>query len=45
LRYNFDAQSWSGHYKKSEANRIAKRFVRTPEAVLDGTVAKDLQVQ
>ena len=44
VELHFDAESWSGHYIKFEANRAAKRSVRTTEAILDGTVAKDLQV-
>jgi hypothetical protein len=45
VSYNFDAESWSGHYTKFEANRAAKHYVRTTEAVPDGTVVKDLLVQ
>jgi hypothetical protein len=40
LSYNFDAESWSCHYIKSEANRATKCSVRTTKATSDGTIVK-----
>jgi hypothetical protein len=38
LSYNFDAESWSGHYTKFGANRPQLSSVRPTEWHCDGTV-------